>query len=228
MLWVVSVIIQVGDKTVMPQFGEQKKSVKKSVYGPPGLGYFATDSDFSLTWEKCREQFSYKFTEVLQGFYFCHVPLEGYNVASFIAKTEEIIGFVDFLHSYASSQFCQTDRENVLWVEPSRFWSKCEMRRQLFTILLRSGMNYNPAINNYEQALWSKDKMGNNYALETQLAIMRFLFGFTQYVNDVVNYKTGWWTTFKDRPEQTVRKLLVRPEGEKKETSVIGLGKLWI
>lgn len=215
-----------------PQFGELKKTVKKSVYGPPGIGHFATDSECSLSWEKCREQFSHKFTEVLHGFYFCHVAGEGYNVAAFIAKTEEIVGFDDFLHSYAPSKFCKTDNDSVLWIEPSRFWSKCEMRRQLLTILLRAGMNYNPTTNNYEEALWSKDKMGNNYAMETQLAVMRFLFGFTQYVNDTsvvgFNYKTGWWTTFKDRPEQAIRKLLVRPEGEKKETSVIGLGKLWM
>ena len=216
---------------MMPQFLEERKMVKKSAYGPPGVGFFAADSEFSLSWEKCREQFAHKFTEVLHGFYFCHIPHEGFNVASFIAKTEEIIGFADFLHSYGPSKFCETDKADVIWIEPSRFWSSHDMRRQLLTIMLRAGMNYNPSINNYEEALWEKDKMGNNYAAKTKAAITRFLFGFTNYVNDssVVgfNYKTGWVTTFEDRPEQAVRKLLVRPEGEKKTCSVIGLGKLW-
>lgn len=214
---------------VEPQYGEQK-TVKQSVYAPPKIGYFAVDDEHLLSWEKCRETFAYKFTEVLHGFYFCHVLNEGYNVASFIAKTEEIIGFVDYLYSFAPSKFCKTNQGDVLWVEPSRFWSKYEIRRQLFTILLRAGMNYNPSVNNYEEALWGEDKIGNSYARETQLAITRFLFGFTCPVDskNLYGYKVGWRETFKDCSEQAVRRMLIRPEGEKKEISAIGLGKLWI
>lgn len=213
---------------VEPQYGEQK-FVKPSVYAPPKIGHFAIDSEYSLSWEKCRETFAYKFTEVLYGFYFCHVLNEWHNVASFIAKTEEIIGFVDYLYSFAPSKFCTTNQADILWVEPSRFWSKYEMRRQLFTILLRAGMNYNPSINNYEEALWGEDKMGNSYAKETQLAITRFLFGFTLPVNDpCLLSKVGWRDSYKNCSEQMIRKVFVRPEGEKKEVSVIGLGKLWI
>jgi hypothetical protein len=215
---------------MLPRYGE-RKTVKKSAYGPPQLGHFAVEGDYSLTWDKCREQFSHKFIETVSGFYFCHPPNEGHKVAWFITKTEEIIGFCNYLHSYDPTLFCETDREDVIWIEPSRFWMRQEMRRQLFTILVRAGMNYEPTLNNYEDALWAKDKMGNTYAKETQLAVMRFLFGFTNYISDpaVAGYsnKTGWVNTFKDRDEQSVRRLLILPEGERPQYSVVGLGKLW-
>jgi len=215
---------------MVPRFGELR-TVKKSAYGGPSLGSFAVDSEYSLSWEKCREQFSHKFGEVTNGFYFCHVPTQGQNVAWFIAKTEEIVDFASCLYSYSPTVFCPTNFDYVLWVEPSTFWLKQEMRRQLFTILLRQGMSYEPTRNNYEEALWCKDKLGNTYAMETHLAVTRFLFGFTNYVSDPgvigYTYKSGWVNTFKGRDEQSIRKLLILPEGEKPKHSAVGLGKLW-
>ncbi len=115
---------------MVPRPGE-KKTVKKSVYGSSSLGHFALEGDYSLAWEKCREQFAYKFGELVGGFYFCHTPDEGHRIMAFITKTEEIINFVSSHHSYEPTLFCETDCRNVMWIEPSRFW----MRRQLFTIL---------------------------------------------------------------------------------------------
>jgi hypothetical protein len=215
-----------------PQYNESK-ICRKSAYGPPKLGMFAVEPppEYSMDWQKCREQFSTRFTEYQPGLYFCHRPNEGHRVASFLSKTEEIIGFANFLHSYTPSIYRFTDCDNILWIDVSRFWMKQEITRQLLTILLRCGMSYEPEMDNYEDALWTVDALGNRHAADTQMAVTRFLFGFTKFNEDpeVIGYsgKIGWVTIFRNANEQIVRKLLVKPDGENDNFNLIGLGKVW-
>jgi len=211
----------------------EKRIVKPSAFGPPEKGCFGVDDDQqSTTWDKCREQFAARFNEASRGLFFCHDTNEGNRIASFLVKTEQVIGIADRRKSY--STFAETDRANILWIGPSSFWMESEIKRQLLTIVLRQGMNYNPDKDNYEDALWMPDGVGNSYAAKTKLAVTRFLYGFTDYVPPDAssawgnfNNKVGWVTIFENKSEEIVRARLIAPEGEPRQPCVIGVGKLW-
>ena len=182
-----------------------------------GVGYFAIDSPI-LRWERCRENFAGIFTADKQGLFFvCRDSSPGadVDVASFLIKTEEIIGLPEY------STFLRTDNLRVIWVEPSSFWMTCAMRRQVFTIFLRAGINYLADKDNYEDALWSEER-----ARESKRAIMRFLFGYVRYIPNQEE-KTGWVATFEGKDDDAIRKCLVLPSGCKEEYCIIGAGKLW-
>lgn len=219
----------------------EKRVVKPSAFGPPEKGYFAIDDNQeTTTWDKCREQFAARFTETSRGFFICHNTNEGNRPASFLVKTEQVIGIADCslksnerLHNH--STFAETDRANILWVGPSLFWMTSEIKRQLLTIILRAGMNYDPYKNNYEEALWMPDQIGNNYAAKTKIAVTRFLYGFTEYISDAnmspiwgnFNNKIGWVSVFENKSEEAIRARLVAPEGDSHKPCVISIGKLW-
>lgn len=215
----------------------ENRVVKPSAFGPPEKGYFAVDDEQqSVNWDKCREQFAARFTELSKGLFFCHNTDEGRRTASFLIKTEQVVGIADPNRSkpFNYSTFAETDRANILWVGPSCFWMEAEIKRQLLTVILRAGMNYNPSKDDYEDALWKPDQLGNNYAAKTKAAISRFLYGFTDYVppnsssawGSFTN-KVGWVTLFENKNEELIRERLVVPEGESYQPCVIGIGKLW-
>lgn len=219
-------------RSMKPVYLDEIKAVKPSSYGGPQIGYFALDSEYgTLSWDKCREQFAQRFCEATSGFFFCHNIDEGYRVAEFISKTEEILGFTDYLHSYAPSTFCKTSRNDVLWINVSRFWVAHEIRRQFLTILLRAGMGYDSARNNYEEALWAMRGFDQDrlYCQETKNAVMRFLFGFTEYIATDIQptHRGGWVEVFKNKDESTIRHMLGLPKGERPVNCMVGLGKLW-
>lgn len=213
----------------------EKRVVKPSAFGPPEKGYFAVDDEQqAASWDKCREQFAARFIESSKGLFFCHDTNEGCRTASFLIKTEQVIGIADRRRPFNYSMFAETDRANILWVGPSYFWMGSEVRRQLLTVILRAGMNYNPSKNDYEEALWKPDQLGNNYTAKTKAAISRFLYGFTDYVPPDASSawgsftnKVGWVTLFENKSEEVVRTRLVVPEGESYQPCVIGIGKLW-
>lgn len=179
----------------------------------PDFGCFALD-DKELLWVKCREQFANYFTSRVLGFYFSHKHDCADNVAQFISKTEEIIGIKD------CATYAKTNRNWVLWIEPNAFWTSCAMRRSLFTILLRCGLNYKSNEDNYEESLYSE-----GYIKETKEAVMRFLFGFTKYVPDnSLNVPRGWVSAFKNADRDLVRRQLLSSENEQ---STIGINSLW-
>lgn len=219
-------------RSMKPVYLDEIKAIKPSSYGGPQIGYFALDSEYgTISWDKCREQFAQRFCETTSGFFFCHNIDEGYRVAEFISKTEEILGFMDYLHSYAPSTFCKTCRNNVLWINVSRFWVTHEIRRQFLTILLRAGMGYDSARNNYEEALWAMRGFDQDrlYCQETKVAVMRFLFGFTEYIATDIQptHRGGWVEVFKNKDESNVRHMLGLPKGERPVNCMVGLGKLW-
>lgn len=170
--------------------------------------------------EKCREKFALHFKTGTVGFYFKHSGFDGTtpgnkskNIAIFIKKTEIILGQTEF------SQFALTNRDTIVWVEPSMFWKSCRMRRSLFTILLRAAIAYIPRIDNYEDALFDE-----KYIISTRYAMMRFLFGFTKYVGPSMDsegssyeYK-GWKAIFEAKDEFTVKNWLVSPNSNYKKS----------
>lgn len=165
-------------------------------------GSFAIDIQ-PLQFDHCRERFAATFNENTTGFYFKHSPGRSKDIASFIIKTESVLGNLFF------SEFAETNRDSIIWVCPNMFWKQCPMRRSLFTALLRAGDLYRSDIDNYESALF-----GYNYLQVTKKAVIRFMFGFTDYVgpdikgNGTVWFK-GWKSTFEEKNEIEIKKMLI-------------------
>jgi hypothetical protein len=108
------------------------------VYGIPPAGQFALDAKppKTLHWDNCREQFANKFKKDTAGFFFSHYSSIGLDIAAFVNTTEKILNLSDF------STFRLTKNSTVSWVAPNNFWKTCKIRRSLFTILLRSGLEF--------------------------------------------------------------------------------------
>lgn len=202
----------------------------RQCYGGPQPGHFALDAE-TLHWHHCREQFAVVYTQHTPGFFFSHPPEKGENIAEFLNKFEQILGLEGLNSPYPYSTFAGTGCHSVLWVEPSRFWSSCQMRRSLLTVLLRCGINYQ---NNFDEALFSDQYEQNLYARETKNALLRFMFGFTRYTGNFPppgSYtsvlKHGWKEEFFKMDDAAIRRQLVAPETETPESSIIGIESLW-
>jgi hypothetical protein len=216
----------------------------KQPYGAPPPGQFALDVEHPQAphWDHCREQFAPKWDANVTGFYFSIQKGQSESVAGFICKAETVLNLENLKTSFARSAFSKTDRETVMWIEPSLFWRECEMRRSLFTILIRCGMIYDPDRDDFEQTLFGdptflcstddKPHKAQEYARETRLAVQRFFFGFTKFVKQDFTsmdyaYKTGWHTVFREKELATIRKMLVLPDGEESFPTLIGVDSLW-
>lgn len=209
----------------------KKNKVYKPIYGNPPLGGFALqpDSGHPIFWEPCREHFSVQFTENCKGFYFCHSFGKSDDVANFISKFENI---VQINQKQEFSTFRKTCRRNIIWIEPSVFWLKCKMKRSLFTILARCGMNYFTENDNFDDVLFGNYKE-NIYLKDTKSAFLRFMFGFTDWNNiDVTNKNNqderhGWREEFYNLDEKKARLMLACPKNSTKQTNLIGFDSLW-
>jgi len=208
------------------KFKEIKKF--KSHVHPP-VGNYAIDSDQTqdIRWDHCREQFAVKFNQNTKGFYFSHIAGKSLDIGEFVTKFELITELDEF------SVFSKTHKDTVLWIEPSVFWLDCHIKRSLFTILIRCGMNYSVESDNFDDALFGNYKE-NFYIKETKSAVMRFMFGFTRFVGNLsiisptaTVIKHGWREEFLKADDYIVRERLVLPEGKKKEINIIGLESLW-
>lgn len=177
-------------------------------------GSFAID-DAPLIFDHCRERFGKKFNELTAGFFFKHSADKGQDIAGFLIKTEIILKQNDF------SKFSKTNRNTILWVQPSGFWKSCRMKRSLFTIMLRAGVFYDLQQDNYEGALFAE-----NYISVTRTAVMRFLYGFTDYVGPLANdhqsslETMGWKATFDKIDDNLVKRYLISPNNKPLKTEL--------
>ncbi|MCK9458307.1 MAG: hypothetical protein M0R80_01535 [Proteobacteria bacterium] len=188
-----------------------KESLKR-----PNPGQFAIEpqANHALVWIACRDRFNTcYFTEDTEGFYVSHLAGDAVKVSAFMYKTEVILGV-----SY--SEFAPTNRDYITWIAPSLFWKDNFIRRSLLTLLLRAGTAYDPKTDNYEEALYS-----NKYLKDSKPAVMRFLFGFTEFPSAGPDWSTGWWATFVNKSTEEVRRALVSKKVS--EPSVVGQGSLW-
>lgn len=200
------------------------------VYSLPPMGNFALESDELKVpvWDHCREQFASKFTESATGLYYSVYTNRGEDVAEFLFKCEELIGFKE-----EKSSFCKTDKSTIIWIQASKFWMNCQMKRSLLTVILRCGLNYNSDIKNFDEALFSDNFKENKWARETKSAVLRFFFGFTKWLGVEKQYtpfmalKHGWHEEFHCQDNSFVRQKLILPEGETLEPTIIGVESLW-
>ena len=186
-------------------FKEQKNT--PSMYFEVSAGSFGLDVE-PYKFETCRERFGRQWDEHTKGFYLTHPANKGYSIATFLKKTEIILNQKEF------SEYARTNRDTILWIEPSKFWMSCRMRRSLLTILVRAGIMYDPKRDNYEEALFTE-----KWAKPTKMAVMRFLYGFTKYIGPTIEDQPniesrGWKYVFENHDEQYTKNCLVWPEDD--------------
>jgi len=150
----------------------------------------------------CRERFqtiSHDITRII----FTHKRRCGPSIAAFIDTFENKLEF------NKKSIFGPTQREDVTWLVASRWWVSHNIRRSLFTALLREGQNYNIKKDNFKKVLFS-DYYGrrNYYTRQTRKAVERFLEGYT-VLQSGVYFPLGWWDFFYGHEYRS--NLLLRP-----------------
>jgi hypothetical protein len=166
-----------------------------------------------IVFDVCRERFAVSWHKHCKyAILYKHDSNQSAAIASFILKTEKILNIKN------NSSFALTNCDTILWVKPCTFWKACRIRRSLFTVLLRAGMNYNVEQDNYEDALFNHE-----YLHSTRDAVKRFLFGFVTYTGPHIPYTSvdvyGWRCTFSDLPVSKVKQYLISKKSSK-STSV--------
>lgn len=166
-------------------------------------------------WLYCREYFQDE-SNGIKRMLFCHTAHRCKNIAAFIYSIE------DKLNIEEKTVIGPTQRYNISWIKVSSWWTKTSMKRSLFTILLRCGVNFKLQENNFEEALFS-----SVYTKHTEYAVRRFLDGNTKYSGK----KKGWYNQFywgggnrwdhKKPTKEEVDKLLNLPV--KKENNIINI-----
>lgn len=146
-------------------------------------------------WHDCRESFAPSFKKDTKHFLFAHRPNNGTSILNFINDFErrlklksftQLVGCSNRVNSRNSvGATMRSQKTGISLVIPSSFWKRTNLRRQLFTILLRCGRNYK---GNFEQALYS-----HSYTKRTKVAIEKFLKGKTRYRGKI---NGGWVSTF--------------------------------
>ncbi len=153
-------------------------------------------------WVYCRDSFHYHFNSVDQ-LLFAHSPHASKRIAAFINEFEKRM-------KHEKLTVCgPTNMSRVTWVKPANFWLSKNIRKSLFTCLLRAGSRYDPDKNNFDEALNSV-----SYLSRTKKAVELFLRGYTWPKN---NDSTGWYDNFSRASDTTIEKKLTRkPVNEKK------------
>ena len=192
-----------------------------TLYTVGGAGHYAVPPENDLDtnafyWDKCREQFAKKFKNTTKGIFYS-VSYEKINaVPHFIRDTEAFLDISEFTKYY------RTNKDNVVYMQVSSFWKNCYMKRSLFTLLCRRGLEYNRK--NWERFLLGeisdtgKLEIDSNYdmAKKTRNAILRFFLGFTKYVGDLNHLqrdhfpeKHGWVLESSDKNNDYIKNVLV-------------------
>jgi hypothetical protein len=203
------------------------KKIRRHSFRTPRTGSFGLENKTftnhpangnPVQWVYCRETFArrfHTFPQDAKNFYFCCGKKGIDRFSKFISKTEQIIS--GFSSNCSQSTFEETNLNYAIWINPSNFWKNCQIRMSLFSILLRCGSLYNPEEDNYEEALFSQD-----YSKRTKPAVMRFLFGFTNFNGEQQNQ--GWVRTFENKKILELRNSLI---SDKKEFLFLGKNSLW-
>jgi hypothetical protein len=151
------------------------------------------------SWQSCREVFAASFTRKCETFLFSHKPNTTAAIQAFFSKIENILKL-----KKNRTVVIPTTKANISYIQVPDWWRKYLIRRSLFTILLRSGQNYKPQIDNFEQALYS-----DRYANETKEALAAFLSGNTFCKRASIH--SGWRNTFSQQNANFVKGVLMRP-----------------
>ena len=170
-----------------------------SIYRPKA-GAFGKPRDFKNdrytinAWFSCRELWHTQLYG-LDIFFFSHKLGQSKGIAAFFNQLEELLNIKN------KSEFGPTQRKTVMYIRPSKWWTKNPMRRSLFTIFLRCAGYYSIEKDNFYLAIFCDD-----YALRTRTALSWFLDGNTVYTGK----KTGWLKQFEKIKVEEINKLLIK------------------
>lgn len=156
------------------------------------------------TWYKCREQFHKVFTEKDKSILYVHAGNLTPNIAEFITKIENVIGIA----RKEQTECFLTQRTTITAIRPAKFWLSCPMRRQIFSLILRSGRNHIIG-NDYSVAL-----LNSKYSKETFHIINLFISGyntFNQKCLDILedNHHHGFYHQFNGVTVEQARNVLL-------------------
>lgn len=210
----------------------EKEKKLETNYVTPSDGYFAIQPNEKeqIHWDHCREQFAARFLKNITGFFFTHPVSKDEDIANFLTKFEKVC------HDgkYNFSIFSKTNKPNVLWIEVSKFWLDCTMRKSLLTLLLRCGVNYDSKKDNFEDALFSENYKENFYLRQTKEAVLRFMFGFYEFTGPELEdkfqtsvIKHGWKQEFFNMDVSLLKNRLISSHGTQ-QFSIVGDDSLWI
>jgi len=209
------------------------KKIINTIYQSPSIGQFALEAEpnKTISWDHCREQFLGKMNNI-NGFFFSHLPNKGKDIAFFVHKFELILSIS--LENMIFSTFAETDKDHVLWISPSKFWFDCLLKKSLFTLVIRSGLNYDFEKNNFDDCLFG-EYVENKMIRETKSAFKRFMYGFTKFTGILPLASTnptstlirhGWHSEFNFADNNDAKRKLVAIE-EKKDEYYFGFDFLW-
>jgi hypothetical protein len=179
-----------------------------------GLGFVDLPKQ-NLSWHFCRDQFHRRLNKRKGSwsFLFSLGRARRYDYTkgkyvnfvndSKIEFSQKFISHIEDRIKLAKSRRCKiedTDLPGVVYIKMGRFWSSQQMRRSLFTALLRCSLAYNGK--NFKTALWSR-----YYTSATKKAVERFLKGYTCYNGAS---KQGWYATFYPHCQDKVKEMRLR------------------
>jgi hypothetical protein len=137
----------------------------------------------------CRERFQ-NYSKGLSRVIFTHRSSCGPNIAAFVECFEKKLNLAKH------SVFGPTQRNDVTWLCVDSWWVRSEVRRSLYTALLRVGQNYKPKKDNFEATLFANCYGRQNYyTRQTRRAVERFLEGYTS-LSRHCGFVLGWWDCF--------------------------------
>lgn len=205
-----------------------------AMYITSSLGQFALEPDINKTisWDHCREQFLGKMNVDMKGFYFSHQSHKSEDVAIFLKTIEKILEIN--IEEISFSKFCKTDKDHIMWIEPSSFWMDCILKKSLLTLLLRVSLNFDKIKNNFDECIFG-EYSENKLLKETKSAFVRFMFGFTKFdgvlpmaaTNPTSNLiRHGWHGEFNYNDLAMVKRKL-KSAKQKNYDNYFGFDFLW-
>lgn len=176
-------------------------------YYPPGGFAKVRGKNTACEFYSCREDFNKVSCRIRRMLYCVHVPPRrdfpvptAKSIAAFMSRVERKIDV------NPRSRFGSTQRNNIIWIEPSPWWMRISMRRSLFTALLRSSEAYNTSKRNFEEALFYC-----YYLNDTKRAVRRFLAGHTHYTGRVCGWYSQFYYYMRYGNAVPIDQLLVKP-----------------
>lgn len=175
-------------------------STSEHSFGIIRRGYWTT-SRYMIWWHSCRETFERDLFALVGPYHgnfkfgFVIDPTmhdQECRVAHFIRDIE-----LNKLNLNKLTTFMRVRNKSYVYIRPSSFWTSCQMRFSLFTILLRAGRHY--FFNSIEDAL-----LAEPYSRHTFAAIRLFFEGRRNFTGVIDHWQTKWVGYFNDLHESQI------------------------
>lgn len=166
-------------------------------------GIMITNMRWTMNWYYCREMFerdifvhynNYHGGDRFGFFYSPSAFEQEVRVANFIRDVE-----LNKLQLEELTTFMRTSR-GFIYIRPSSFWTCCQIRFSLFTILIKAGRNY--YFNTIDDVLWS-----HPYSACTMPAINLFFNGRRNYTGTIPNWQYKWVRHYSGVSESEIHTL---------------------